>query len=127
MIEKMLRINANKLILPCPHFCVHCHSVLTQGRTKEGRRQRQEGDSEDDESRPHDAIFSQDWVKKVQKKCELAVTKELGQFYDMSVFILMDPIKVSKAERATALASLIFLKPKKDGTIMTRACADGRK
>jgi hypothetical protein len=45
----------------------------------------------------------------------------------MSVFAPMDPTKLTKAERTAALASLIFLKQKKDGTVKARACADGRK
>ena len=39
----------------------------------------------------------------------------------------MDPTKLTKQERAAALASLMFLKQKKDGTLKARACADGRK
>eukprot|EP00804_Cyclotella_cryptica_P010072 CCRYP_018045-RB/>CCRYP_018045-RB protein AED:0.27 eAED:-0.33 QI:0/-1/0/1/-1/1/1/0/595 len=45
----------------------------------------------------------------------------------MSVFTPMDPTKLTKQERAAALASLIFLKQKKDGTVKARTCADGRK
>eukprot|EP00804_Cyclotella_cryptica_P007791 CCRYP_001375-RA/>CCRYP_001375-RA protein AED:0.47 eAED:0.47 QI:0/-1/0/1/-1/1/1/0/168 len=58
---------------------------------------------------------------------EKAVSKELGQFHDMSVFIPMDPTKFTKKERAAALASLMFLKQKKDGTVMEMTCADGQK
>eukprot|EP00804_Cyclotella_cryptica_P003532 CCRYP_002153-RB/>CCRYP_002153-RB protein AED:0.61 eAED:0.32 QI:0/-1/0/1/-1/1/1/0/615 len=58
---------------------------------------------------------------------EKAISKELGQFHDLSVFIPMDPTKLTRQERAAALASLMFLKQKKDGTLKARACADGRK
>jgi hypothetical protein len=66
-------------------------------------------------------------LKKFGKKGEAAVTKELGQFHDLSVFVPVDGKKLSREERKAALASLIFLKEKRDGTVKARACADGRK
>jgi len=66
-------------------------------------------------------------LKKFGKEGETAVSKELGQFHDLSVFIPMDPKELTIEQRAAALASLMFLKEKKDGTVKARACADGRK
>ncbi len=66
-------------------------------------------------------------LKKFGEQGEAAVTRELGQFHDMNVFLPMDPNRLTKKEKAEALASLIFLKEKKDGTVKARACADGRK
>lgn len=66
-------------------------------------------------------------LKKFGKQGEAEVRKELGQFHDMSVFVPMDPTKLPKAKRASALASQIFLKQKKDVTVKARACADERK
>ena len=66
-------------------------------------------------------------IKKFGKNGEAAVAKELDQFHDLSVFIPVDPTNLSKGKKAVALASLIFLKEEKDGTVKARACADGRK
>ena len=66
-------------------------------------------------------------LKKFGKQGEAAVRKELGQFHDLNVFIPVDAKKLTRKERQDALASLIFLKEKRDGTVKARACADGRK
>jgi len=66
-------------------------------------------------------------LKKFGKEGEAAVSKELGQFHDLSVFIPMDASELTREQREAALASLMFLKEKKDGTVKARACADGRK
>ena len=66
-------------------------------------------------------------LRKFGKRGEIAITNELGQFHDLSVFVPVDATKLSQEERQEALASLIFLKEKRDGTIKARACADGRK
>lgn len=79
----------------------------------------------------HEHLMTQYSLKAGQKlfgrEGEKAISKELGQFDDMSVFIPMDPKKLTRQERAAALASLMFLKQKKDGTVKARICADGRK
>lgn len=46
---------------------------------------------------------------KFVKEGEMVVSKELSQFHDMSVFVPMDPTKLTRQEWARALASLIFL------------------
>jgi hypothetical protein len=66
-------------------------------------------------------------LKKFGKEGELSVMKELDQFHNITVFILMYPTKLSKEKRAAALALLIFLKQMKDETVKVRACTDGRK
>ena len=66
-------------------------------------------------------------LRRFGQKGELAVRKELGQFHDLNVFVPVDAGKLSRKERQEALASLIFLKEKRDGTIKARACEDGRK
>ena len=68
-------------------------------------------------------------LKKFGEAGEKAVTKELGQFHDMSLFEPIDATKLTKEERKQALASLLFLKQKqkRDGKIKAQACADGRK
>lgn len=66
-------------------------------------------------------------LKKFGKQGEAAVSKELMQFHDLSVFVPIDARQLTKEQRAAALASLMFLKEKKDGTVKARACADGRK
>jgi len=67
------------------------------------------------------------WLKRFGKTGAASVSKELGQFHDMSVFIPVDAKTLTKEERRAALASLMFLKEKKDGSVKARACADGRK
>ena len=66
-------------------------------------------------------------LRRFGKQGELAVTKELGQFHDLNVFVPVDHKTLTEDDHRQALASLIFLKEKRDGTIKARACADGRK
>jgi hypothetical protein len=66
-------------------------------------------------------------LKHFGKKGESAVTKELKQLHDMETFKPVDGSKLTKEEKAKAIASLMFLKEKRDGTVKGRACADGRK
>ena len=75
----------------------------------------------------HDTDSLKAGLKKFRKNGKVAVSKELGQFHDLSVLTPADASEVTKEQRASALASLMFLKEKKDGTIKTRACVDGRK
>ena len=66
-------------------------------------------------------------MRKFGKQGEAAVSKELMQFHDLSVFVPVDARQLTKEQQGAALASLMFLKEKKDGTVKARACADGRK
>jgi len=66
-------------------------------------------------------------LKKFKEKGEARVTKELTQMHDMTVFKPIFKEDLSKEERAKALASLMFLKEKRDKTIKARMCADGQK
>ena len=66
-------------------------------------------------------------LKKFKEKGEAGVTKELTQMHNMTVFRPIFKEALSKEERAKALASLMFLKEKRDKTVKARMCADGRK
>jgi hypothetical protein len=66
-------------------------------------------------------------LKKFGEKGEAAVTKELKQLHDMTTFYPVDSKTLTKEDKAKAIASLMFLKEKRDGTVKGRACADGRK
>lgn len=105
--------------------------VITQYSLKAGLKKAKGKDKMGIRKLMHEHLMTQYSLKKglmvFGEEGEKAVTKELGQFHDMSVFIPMDPTKLTKEERAAALASLIFLKQKKDGTVKARTCADGRK
>jgi hypothetical protein len=57
---------------------------------------------------------------------EKAVTRELRQLHDMITFFPLDPSSITREQRAKAIASLMFLKEKRNGDIKGRACADGR-
>lgn len=56
-------------------------------------------------------------LKKFGEKSEAAVSKELGQLHDMSVFTPVDAKKLTRDQKAAALASLMFLKEKKYETV----------
>ncbi len=64
---------------------------------------------------------------KFKQKGENGVTKELTQMHDMNVFTPVLKESLSSEEQAKALASLMFLKEKRDKTVKARMCADGRK
>ena len=66
-------------------------------------------------------------LKKFKEKGEKGVTKELTQMHDMRVFTPVLKESLNKEERSKALASLMFLKEKRDKTVKARMCADGRK
>ena len=66
-------------------------------------------------------------LKKFKEKGEKGVTKELTQMHDMRVFTPVLKESLNKEERSKALASLMFLKEKRDMTVKARMCADGRK
>ena len=56
---------------------------------------------------------------------EEAVVKELQQMKDMDAFFPVDPTTLTGEQQKRALASLMFLKEKRDGTVKGRACAVG--
>jgi hypothetical protein len=66
-------------------------------------------------------------LKKFGERGEAAVTKELKQLHDMETFFPVDASTLTKQDKAKAIASLMFLKEKRNGDIKGRACADGRK
>jgi hypothetical protein len=55
------------------------------------------------------------------------VSKELTQMHDMQVFRLVTRGSLTKEERMKAVASLMFLKEKRDHLVKARMCADGQK
>jgi hypothetical protein len=65
-------------------------------------------------------------IKKFQEWGEAGVTKELTQMHDMDVFcpVMRDDLMWDK--RKKALASLMFLKEKRDQLVKAWMCADGR-
>ena len=58
---------------------------------------------------------------------EFATKKELKQLHHVEIFQPIDPDKLTNEEKEKAIASLMFLTEKQDGTIKARACADGCK
>jgi hypothetical protein len=66
-------------------------------------------------------------IKKFRERGKAGVTKELTQMHDMNVFQPVVRELLSEEERAKALASLLFLKEKRDESVKARICADGRK
>jgi len=58
---------------------------------------------------------------------EKAVSKELHQFHDMNVFSPLDAAELSYEQRKKALASLMFLKEKRNGDVKARKCVVGTK
>jgi hypothetical protein len=65
-------------------------------------------------------------IKKFQERGEAGVTKELTQMHDMDVFRPIMKNDLTRDERKKALASLMFLKEKRDQLVKARMCADGR-
>lgn len=65
-------------------------------------------------------------LRKFGQLGEAAVSKELNQFNVLQTFTPLDATKLSPDQRKSALASLMFLTEKRNGTIKARACADGR-
>ncbi len=63
-------------------------------------------------------------IKKFQKRGEAGVTKELTQMHNMDVFhpVMRDDLTWDK--RKKALASLMFLKEKRNQLVKVRMCAD---
>ncbi len=65
-------------------------------------------------------------IKKFKERGEAGVTKELKQMHDMDVFRPIMKDDLTRDERKKALASLMFLKEKRDQSVEARMCADGR-
>jgi hypothetical protein len=65
-------------------------------------------------------------IKKFQEQGEAGVTKELTQMHDMDVFRPIMKGDLTMDERKKALASLMFLKEKRDQSVKVRMCVDGR-
>ncbi|KAL7509413.1 hypothetical protein ACHAXN_008345, partial [Cyclotella atomus] len=65
-------------------------------------------------------------LRKFGIRGERAVSKELQQLHDMVTFFPLDPSTIMREQRARAIASLMFLKEKRNRDIKGRACADGR-
>ena len=59
------------------------------------------------------------------EKGETAVTKELHQFNNYSVFDPIHANTLTDEEKSQALGSLIFIKEKRNGDIKARSCANG--
>jgi hypothetical protein len=65
-------------------------------------------------------------IKKFKERGEAGVTKELIQMHNMDVFRPVMRDDLAWDERKKALASLMFLKEKRDQSVKARMCADGR-
>jgi hypothetical protein len=105
--------------------------IITQYAVKSGLEKIKNANKEELEKLVNEICMTQYSLKAGLKKFgaegEKAVTKELSQFHDMSVFEPVDATTLSPDDKKKALASLLFLKEKRDGRIKARACADGRK
>jgi hypothetical protein len=66
-------------------------------------------------------------IKKFQDRGKAGVSKELTQMHNREVFCLVTRDSLTKEERTKAVASLMFLKEKRDHLVMARICADGQK
>jgi hypothetical protein len=64
-------------------------------------------------------------LKKFKEKGEAGVSKELIQMHDMEVFRPVEEGSLLKKEKAKAVASLMFLKEKRDHSAKARMCDDG--
>ena len=66
-------------------------------------------------------------LKLYGKEGEEATQKESQQLHDMETFEPVDPKILTYEEKRKAIASLMFLTEKRDGSIKAWACADGQK
>jgi hypothetical protein len=66
-------------------------------------------------------------IKKFQDRGKAGVSKELTQMHDMEVFHPVTRDVLTKEERTKAIASLMFLKEKRDHLVKARMCTDGQK
>jgi len=65
-------------------------------------------------------------MKIFEERGEKATMKKLKQLHDMQTFQPVDGNELSRQQRKDALASLMFLKEKRNGEVKGRACVDGR-
>ena len=65
-------------------------------------------------------------LKKFGDRTMVAVEKEVRQLDSMDALQPDDPSKLTKEERRAAMAYLMFVKEKRDGTLKGRGCCDGR-
>ena len=63
-------------------------------------------------------------LKKFGIKGEEAVSKEIKQLHDMLTFYLVFEASLTKQQKQDAVASLMFLKEKRDSQIKGRGCAN---
>ena len=66
-------------------------------------------------------------LRKFKKRGKESVTKELTRLHAPENVLPVDATKITKKQRAEAVAPLIFLKEKCNGNIKRRACVDDRK
>jgi hypothetical protein len=64
-------------------------------------------------------------LKKFGACGKAAITKELSQFNVLNAFTPLDASTLTYDQHKNALASLIFLTEKRNGTVKARACANG--
>eukprot|EP00804_Cyclotella_cryptica_P005871 CCRYP_000147-RA/>CCRYP_000147-RA protein AED:0.12 eAED:0.13 QI:0/0/0/1/0/0/3/0/1214 len=105
--------------------------IITKYSLKAGLKKAKGKDRKAIRKMMHDHLMMQyslkTGLKMFSEDGEKAVSKELGQFHDLNVFIPVDPTKLTRQETAAALAALMLLKQKMDGTLKARACTDRRK
>ena len=65
-------------------------------------------------------------IKKFGDRAMPSVEKEIKQLDDMDALDPDDPATLTKEDRKFAMAYLMFLKEKRDGTLKARGCCDGR-
>jgi hypothetical protein len=66
-------------------------------------------------------------IKKFQDRGKTGLGKELTQMHNMEVFCPVTGDLLTKEERKKAIASLMFLKEKRDHSVKARMCANGQK
>jgi hypothetical protein len=66
-------------------------------------------------------------IKKFQDRGKVGVNKELTQMHDMEVFCPVTRDLLTKEERTKTVASMMFLKEKRDHLVKARMCAIRKK
>ncbi len=66
-------------------------------------------------------------IKKFQDRGKAGVSKELTQMHNMEVFHPVTRDVLTKEEKTEAVASLMFLKEKRDHLVKASMCTDGQK
>jgi hypothetical protein len=64
-------------------------------------------------------------IRKFQDRGRAGVSKELTKMHNMEVFCLVTRDLLTKEERTKAVASLMFLKEKRDHSAKARMCTSG--